>query len=283
MKCELGAIPAEGLTVGTEFELNCQSSEPLTLNAQSLRLELPKAEKFSLRILETKSLGEHEARFIAASYKAGQVAIDGATLTDGAVSIPIEKLTFEVQSVLDPNEQPPQAVPAFSAEVMWWPVWFFVLVASVVLVVGLLVALLYRRTKRKKSFQLWLESVTTPMSPFDQMNKALRYAGRERDPEKQLIAIDGAVREYLCKLYAQDFRKLDGAAMLGRIRKSDRKFLAAKELVSFFEETGRVRELLNAGKIDAVEALNRVLPPIHELAHELANRIEAGRKKGRGQ
>lgn len=97
------------------------------------------------------------------------------------------------------------------------------------------------------------------------------------------MAIDSAVREYLCKLYAQDFRKLDGPAMLGQIRKSDRKFLAAKELVSFFEETGRVRELLSAKKLDAVEALNRVLPPIHEFAHELANRIEAGRKKGRGQ
>lgn len=283
MKCELGAIPAEGLTVGTEFELNCQSSDPLVINTQALRLELPKAEKFSLRILETKSLGEHEARFIAASYKAGQVAIEGAMLTDGTLSVPIEKLTFEVQSVLDPNEQPPQAIPPFSAELMWWPAWFFVLVAGAVLLVGVLVALIFRRNKRKKAFRLWLESVMTPMSPFDQMNKALRYAGRERDPEKQLAAIDGAVREYLCKLYEWDFRKLDGTAMLARIRKSDRKFQAAKELVSFFEETARVRQLLGEKKLEAVEALNRVLPPIHELAHDLANRIEAGRKKGRGQ
>lgn len=282
MRCELGAIPEAGLTVGTEFELNCQSSEALALNVQALRLELPKAEKFSLRILETRAVGEHDAKFIAASYKAGQIVIDGATLTDGVAVVPLEPLRFEVQSVLDPNEQPPQPIPPFAAEIIWWPVWFFVLVAGVVILSGFLFGLLFRRTRRKKAFGLWLDSVTTPMSPFDQMNKELRYAARDREPDKQLVQIEKAAREYLCKLYSEDFRKMDGARILKKVRAHDRKFSAAKEVVSFFEEIGRVRKLLSEKKIDSLEALNRVLPSIHDLAHELANRIESGRKKRRG-
>ena len=300
MKCEVNGAPESGLTVGALFSLDCTSEVPITLDANNLSLQLAKPDRFRLKILETKSIGGMEAHFIATSYTVGDNKVTGAVLSDGKVGLAIEPISFQVQSVLDPTEEP-KAEPPFDPAFLMWPVWVFVAIAAVASVLFSVSVWIWRRRSRSRKFNSWLQSISTPMSPFDQMNRDLRRAARERKPLLQLELIETCFREYLCRTYRHDFRRASPRRAARLIQSSagqrrgstshrssaDAARSAAKNAHLFFSEIERVKLALSEGRsdrqLDEREALAKTLPALHELLHDLSNEIESNHKKRKGR
>lgn len=302
MKCEIkgldgGGLPEEGLTVGRLFALDCHSEVPLSLDAHALSLQLDKADRYRIKILETKSLDGQEAHFVATSYTAGTNKISNAVLTDGKTGVPIEPFSFEVQSVLDPVEEP-KPVPPFDPQTIMWPVWVYILIASLVSLLILSMAWIWRRRRAQAEFEIWLKSISTPLSPFDQMNKELRIASKERRPVVQVDLIEAAFRNYLCRSFQFNFRDLKSQAIARRLKSVVLKSgssaavekvanTASRNALQFFNEIERVRAALHESradrKLDEKEALSKTLPSLHNLLHDLTDDIERHRDEKRGR
>lgn len=302
MKCEIkgidgGSLPEEGLTVGRLFAFECHSEVPLNLNPQSLSLQLDKADRFRIKILETKRLEGQDAHFVATSYMAGSNKIANAVLTDGKTGVPIEPFTFEVQSVLDPVEEP-KPVPPFDPQMIMWPIWVYAVIACAVSLILLTIALVWRKRRARTAFEIWRKTISTPLSPFDQMNKELRAASKERKPLQQVELLETAFRNYLCRSFDFDFRELGAKAVARRLKRVVSKSgshamaekasqTASRNALRFFNEIERVKVALQENrsdrKLDDKEALSKTLPALHELLHDLTGDIERFRDSRKGR
>lgn len=151
----------------------------MALDGKHLSLELPQEAKHALRLLETKSLTENRAEFVATSWMSGELKLASVTLSDGSKRVGLGELKFTVASVLDPKSNPEmKPYPPWSSLAMAWPLWiwfaFMLLVAALAGWIGLRM----RRTLRRKRLLRLLEKNPIALSPFHQFNKDLRRLAR---------------------------------------------------------------------------------------------------------
>lgn len=282
--CQTGEIPEAGLTVGSIFSLACGGMNAGELNPAALRLELGKEQQYSLKILQTKSLSATGAEFLITSYRTGDIKPNDVVLTDGATRIVLEGISFQVNSLIAGQNPPPEAYPPFGPVTMAWPLPVLLTLAAVAASLAGLSVALWRRRKQRQRFQNWLRETRTPNSPYDQLNKDLRQAMKQRQPLKQLELIETAMRRYLAHRFEQPTFGVSSRRLARLVGRGDhrRKVQLQSGLIRLFGELARAEK---DKAMTGEQALNGILPQLHELARECAETIEevASNKQKRRQ
>lgn len=282
--CETSGGSVENLTVGQIFNLKCSGAEVPGFNAQTLSLELPKADKYRLRILENKASSTTGVELGVTSYVPGDAKLQDVILTDGVHRVSLTGVNFLVKSVINQEEPPPKPFPPEAPLAMRWPTSTIVALVLGVLILVFAGVMMAHRRRSKKKFKAWLAANRTPLSPFDQLNKDLRRAQKERAPREQIVTLEVAVQTYLARLYEMPLMKKSPRAILKVIARGDKKTYAklAPLTTRLFGEFERIPESLSKSQLSDAEALNVTLPQIHELIREFAERVESERANRRG-
>ena len=270
------------MTVGDTFLLSCEGA-PLALAKENLHLELPKEQKYSLKLLETRTLSDTRAEFIATTWASGEQKLANPVLTDGAKRIGLGKIELTVATVIDPKQNPEsKPFPPVGPLSVSWPmaVWF-TLVATVFVLIAAFWNRVSRSMRRKRLLRL-LESNPIAQKPYHQFNKELRRLGREIPSSDTDWALDkanlflreleSALRWYLARELvipafdrsptelARDLKRKDG-----RLDKAVR-----RELVIALQELEKASAAMAGNKILSVGDAQQIL----ELARGVADRID---------
>ena len=189
----------EKMTVGTKFILSCEGPAA-KLNKEHLGLEIPKAQKYALRILQTRDLTDVRAEFVVTTWTAGDVKIPNLVLGDGTARVGLGEISFKVASVLKPGApaadgapptQPPAegAAPGAAAQPtpfppyapmkLPWPQWIWITSLVVLFVILLAIVMRISRSFRRKRLLKLLEKNPIALTPFHQFNKDLRKLSRQ--------------------------------------------------------------------------------------------------------
>ena len=190
----------QSITVGTQFLLVCEGPSVVLAQTQ-LGLELGKTQKYALRFLQTRSLTDVRAEFVATTWVAGQITLNNLILSDGASRVNLGNLELNVATVIDQKVNPEgKPFPPWAPISLAWPLWAWMVIGSVLLsAVTIVVVMIYRRVQHKRFLSL-LEGHPITLTPYHQFNKDLRRLARE------LPSTDGAWTEE----HIQDFfRELD--------------------------------------------------------------------------
>lgn len=223
----------EPITVGKKFHLACEG-EPVTLNGSALFLELPKELKYSLRLLETRSLTETRAEFIATTWMTGQIDLKNPVLTDGMKRVDLGELSLRSESVLDPQTNPEgKPYGPWSPQHMAYPLYVWIALIAIFALAALIFYLGLRKSMRRKRLLAELEKHATALSPYNHFNKELRKLGRQSTLESNGADDGEGARQY--------FVDLD---------RSFRWFLARELIVPALDSSPRevVREVLKVDK-----------------------------------
>lgn len=213
--CTVSGLDAEGkrtdgppadLTIGSKFALVCEGPS-VSLNKDRLVLELPKEQRFHLRLLETKSLTDNSAEFIAATWATGEIDLKDPILTDGETRVSLGDIKFSVASVLQPDTAEPY--PPWGPLSLSWPLTVWFSLALLIVVFGALVYWRMRRVLRRKRLLNLLEKNPIAIDPYHHFNKELRRLARqipvvsgawsEKDRRAYLDEVDSAFRWYLAR------------------------------------------------------------------------------------
>ncbi len=273
--------PAE-LTVGTKFGLICEG-EPVSLKRDALSLELPKENRYQLRLLETKSLTDTSAEFIATSWTPGDVALKGAVLTDGEARVSLGEIKFTVASVLSP-ESSQEPYPPWGPLSLSWPlgVW-----AAIVLGVALIAALItwrLRKVIRRKRLLRLLEQNPIAIDPYHHFNKELRRLARqipvlsgawnENDRKAYLDEVDSALRWYLARTLILPVFDRSIRDIVGDLKRVNKKMHTdlSREFTVVFTELERARKA--PGQV-SVEDAQQIMELARGLADQVRQRVEA--------
>ncbi len=190
---------SQAITVGTEFLLVCEG--PSVVLAQTkLGLELNKTQRYALRLLQTRSMTDVRAEFVATTWMAGQIKLSNLILSDGASRVNLGNIELNVASVIDQKTNPEgKPHPPWAPMLLAWPLWVWVAIGSAILLVVLVfVALVYRRVQHKRLLSM-LESHPITLTPYHQFNKELRRLNREL-PSKEGSWPDERVQDFLREL-----------------------------------------------------------------------------------
>lgn len=275
--CSVEKVPPTGLTVGTLFELGCQGPQVAGLVPTSLGLELAKADRYKLQVLEVKSAGETGFQAVVTGYVPGQINLESAVLTDGLVRIALKGIEFEVQSVLDPADKEPKPFPPEGPVGLMWPRPVLFSILLLVLLIGAGVLFGIRRRRQAHAFREWLEKNQTPLSPIDQLNKELRRIAKDRNPLSQVTEMQRVTREYLARETRAPVLTASPKSIFRKISDGDSKFRQAigPKTIRLFSEFERLTEGLEKKSIDDKEALSRSLPALMDLVSEYAEQVRS--------
>ncbi len=227
MKCE-PLIPQSkdfsGLTVGTEFHLDCREVPP-NLQNNDVRFQVP--DPGLLHVLKIKKVEQADAGhwiFRVQSFQVGQHRLTNVTLTDGITVVPIEPLEFTVQSVFQPQEE---KAPVGLTSPMSLALHGGLIVALILALVAVGWTLWRARGERKKELKrrAFLETLTSNLTPQMQAVKSLQKL-KTRFQASELV-------EVLEKFCFRELRAMDRKEVLARLDKKQRRDL--KDLLSDLE------------------------------------------------
>lgn len=267
-------LPSAEITVGTPFGLSCSGENVETLVATNLSIELSKADRFKLKILENKQTTPSSVEFVVTSYVPGMTSLKDVILTDGTQRIKLTGIDFNIVSVIKEGEKPEPFPPAPPVGLAW-PLWAWSFIGLLIaLIVGMFL-LAFRSRLKKQKFKAWLDSERTPLSPRDHLSRELRRAMKERDPKAQIAILETATRRFLSfefnePLMTASARKVLKAVL--RRNRRDQKRLTPLT-IRLFGEFERVSASLSDGSLSPQEALGVTLPQVHELTREFAESL----------
>ncbi len=280
--CETGGIPSEGLTVGAPFELKCSGTEVPDFNVSRFSLELQKLDKYRLRILENKGASSNSVQLIVTSYVPGEGELRDVVLTDGQNRISLNGIQFGVASVIKQGEEA-KPFPSVAPVNMMWPTYAIAALGGLLLFIVFIAVVVLQRRSRRRKFQAWLETTKTPLSPFDQLNKDLRRAQKDRNPVSQITELEKMTRIFLSRSFEAPLMDASARRVLTTISRRDSRVRVrlAPLTIRLFGEFERVRASLDKDQLNATEALNVTLPQVHELVREFGERVKSEQNKKR--
>jgi hypothetical protein len=225
--CEIRTLNADGtmgggltkpLTVGEKFLLACEgpSIDSLDLQKQGLELEIPKDQRYDMRLLQIRELGSARGEFIATSWKIGQHKLDNPILTDGRKRLGLGTVDLPIGTVIDEQKNPEhKPFPPIDPVALAWPLWvWLILLVLVGAIVGATVWQ-WRRVARRRRFLKLLEQNQVASKPYFHFNKELRRLQRQlphADSEwsqgdagvtREIFfrELDSALRWYIARVY----------------------------------------------------------------------------------
>lgn len=285
----------EPLTVGRPFYLHCVGDWPLSINPDNLRLDLPEAQKYTLKLLNFTLRDRNSADLKVVSYQTGSNNFDKLNLSDKDQSYELTGVQFQVQSVIDSNVQKPEPFGPLSPGPLAWPQIYWIILFSLLSIGFAIVGRsLYKYIQRKK----WLEEVRkydNHLSPMSQFHSELRRMQRKYDflgdpalglaqigPE-QKAEILSALRNDLGIYFIREFRihglNPNPKAMLRELKKYHRKIAYEhhETLKSWWKEFDKISK---AKTSIMAKDLQQLLREARELVERLTATAEPDDKKG---
>lgn len=185
---EVQGLKSGELTVGREFFLHCETEFSHQLESEKLNFVLKPEENYQIKLLSFELRSPTSADLKVTSYRAGEVKFKELMLSDGNQSVNLGEVQFAVRSVLPPQEAPipgmeqgaqqPQPYPAMGPVGISVPVFYWIVLAAVILLfVGTVAYKLIRRLQRKNLLER-LRSHDAALSPISQFHQNLRKLQR---------------------------------------------------------------------------------------------------------
>ena len=179
------------LTVGQIFEFDCQGKIPLTFKvdaAQVTGLE----DKYSLKVLKFEVKTPESVQIQFTTYRVGPHKLEKIVIGDGQSTLEFPGANFEVKSVLPPAEakaEPPKPYGPFGPMTIPTPWVYWVILASVLGIVFMLMALGWKRRRNRIEVLKQVKNRTTGPTPVVQFHRDLRILTKKagvQDPQDTL-------------------------------------------------------------------------------------------------
>ncbi|AHI06529.1 hypothetical protein BDW_10145 [Bdellovibrio bacteriovorus W] len=186
---EVQGLKGGELTVGREFFLHCETEFPHQLDSEKLNFVLKPEENHQIKLLSFELRSPTSADLKVTSYRTGESNFKELMLSDGEKSVNLGEVQFAVRSVLPPQEAPipgmeqaaqqPQPYPAMGPVGISVPVFYWIILAAViVLFVGAIAYRLIRRLQRKNLIESLRshDAALSPIAQFHQNSRKLQRA-----------------------------------------------------------------------------------------------------------
>jgi hypothetical protein len=208
----------KGLTVGTPFDVYCNSSAPDQWNGitpDNAVLKMSDADKYKIQLLKLEYPNKDQAHLVVASYKVGSHNLSGLQLVGGDHGdhvVSLSPIPFSVTSVIDQQPPPEEPYGPRGPIKLVLPFWYWLVLAAVIAFFAAIVAVrIWQRSKKKKLLEKMrvFESAQTPFFQFHQsVRKALREIGfiTEGSESAELLSsavktVNQAYRVYLARTF----------------------------------------------------------------------------------
>lgn len=224
------------LTVGDQFTLACDG-DAVRFQKEKLSLRRPKDSPYMLRILKVENFNESSLKAVATTYVAGDQPLNvaGYGLTDGEQVIEFAPFTIPVKTVINQETNPEgKPYPAYGPLALSYPLWIWIAIALVGLVLAGIIFRLFRINRQRKAFLNELAAKSTALAPYHQFQKDLRQITRTlpvAQPEQWQPALSEQCIDKLDSSYdwflAREFKipahKWSANLVHGEIKKIDRR------------------------------------------------------------
>lgn len=192
------------LNVGSKFALLCEGEWP-ALKEKQLELRLDQNDQYKLRLLQFQKEGAGAARLLVTSYRPGAHQLKAVQLVDSEQSVVLSDLSFSVQSVINPQEPETEPFGPMGAIKFGLPIWYFVMLALVLIVAGSFAWFRIHRKLRRKKLLSTMHLEESPMSAMAQLSQKIRLIIRELNnmsDEQMVKDLDLAFRHYFARRFA---------------------------------------------------------------------------------
>lgn len=176
---EVPGLAEKSLSVGREFFLTCQGEWPQDLQKESLTLDLPTKDKYTLKLLHFELRDLKTADLKVVSYLVGKHKLIELKLTDGKQSLALSPVEFEVISVQDPANPKKEPFGPMGPLNLSWPLVYWIILGSVLAIfLSTSFFIFWKRIKRRQ----WLEEIRqydNALNPASQFHAELRKLQRK--------------------------------------------------------------------------------------------------------
>lgn len=291
MSCQIVIPDVEGiekvLTVGRVFNLDCETSAPPKFKeGAALEFKLDEKQKYVLKYLglvqEKNAAGAPSSKIQieATSYRVGKQKLDDVILTDGTEELHLGPLEFELHSVIDPQQAPPEPYGPIGPVTLPFPYAYFGPPFAILVILFVFGLRMYLRRRHKRLLLERMreyEGALPPLSEYHQKMRALRREkGLDTDkelPHEENIAVlrdvDRAFRIFLIRRFRWPALDWSEGALFSEFKRERRKLydetavdlrkllrefaaglrapkLVSKDVLKILEESRRVADKLDA-------------------------------------
>jgi len=191
--CELSET--DNLTVGALFKMSCRGDIEVVWQDGLVHATFPEKEQsYTLYVLKNLKLEPRSAEFLVTAYKPGSHAPEYVRLVQAENGFETLKPKWEVKSVLKPNEQV-QPYPPFGPWNLSLPLWFWLVLAAVIISVAYVVTRTVRRYNQRQKMLTELQRHKTALSPVHQYYKDTRNLRRRLHNVKQVEELGALSQE----------------------------------------------------------------------------------------
>lgn len=230
-KGPLATVSERELTVGRPFVLRCEGEWP-DLNPEKLELRLDPADQRKLKVLKFQKTSLSEAQLLVTSYQPGEHQLKAVQLVDADKSVVLGDLQFAVKSVINPQQPPTEAYGPMGPIEFGIPLWFWLLIAVIVSVIG---GLIWWKVARRAQRRKWLGEMKLHekvLSPMADLGKTLRLLLKDLSQGKAHVQeLKQAYLYYLARVFQLPTLKMKDRQILAEIKSLQR---------SVFDEQGSV-------------------------------------------
>ncbi len=268
---EQGSPPAEA-TVGTKLLLKCAGpTVPDWKASPQLKFPVPEQE-FSLAIIQAKKSTVNDGEWIVAGYKPGQHKPEWIDITDGTTTVRARNLEWTLGSVIEKKQgEKTEPYPAIGPIFLFWPMWVWISLGVVVLLIA---TLIYRRVKKQKARKALLARLAakgTILTPYAEFHKTLRQLTRQHPdkPEEYVKQLDDSFRYFLTREFVVPADEWPISTVLKDLKKRHKSLFKSvgPDLSSLLREFKRATASAKVSLNDAEQ--------LQELSRKVVDRIHA--------
>ncbi|GIL16300.1 MAG: hypothetical protein BroJett040_00510 [Oligoflexia bacterium] len=294
IRCQLDLSQSKiPLTVGEKFYLLCEGLWP-EVKPESYELRLDEQDQYKLKLLRIDFESKEKAKLTFTSYQTGQHQIKAIQLVSAENSIVLGDVQFEVATVIQPSEAPPEPYGPIGPFSLHLPLWVWLVAGTLFLALTGYIGLRIRRKWQKKKLVEDMLSHESAQSPYFHYHHILRQVLRKhivlahpnqkvaiQEANAILTELEKAYRLYLGKTLLIPTIQWSDATILKEI-KSDHHHLFEdldEELKSLFAEYDRAKKsdqnLFSKDVIQLIELSRKTVDHIHEKMKERAKKEDS--------
>lgn len=167
----------KSLTVGQEFELTC-TGDWNSFEGGKASFQLPEADQYKIHLISMTTAAQ-QAKLLVTSYVVGEHRLNPLILVSGSEQRSLQGVQFQVGSVLDPKEPPPEAYGPRGPLGISLPWWYHAIWITLVAAIVFAIFNRWRRWSQKRKLIEALEAKSAAQNPFAQFNQSLRKIQRK--------------------------------------------------------------------------------------------------------
>lgn len=257
------------ITVGRNFELNCQGLVPNEIDLDKNQLQFDPSLKYALQLRKiekvTDGLKLQVVSYVPGQYKSDYILYKSDhVLSDKAQYITLKNIEFQVDSVIESKEGAPPKPYSYQLLELNWPLSYTIFIITVFLFV---VALIFRsvyKTVRLKTLMDELKNYEVNLSPESQYYKSIRALDKKNNPPHELL---NTLKTYLTRKLHIPFFGLSNRQALRLFKKKYPLLRKERETISLILKDYEVSEKLPVTNKQLIEKT-------HSLVDQLETVVE---------